>query len=59
MLTRNEIFTSNEVRQFVGVKPSRDPKADELRNSNISKAKDEKSVDVNGNLINEGDYTEK
>lgn len=56
--TRNEIFTSNEIRQFVGVKPSKDPKADELRNSNISKAKDEQSIDVNGNLINESDITE-
>ena len=34
--TRNEILTSNEVRQIVGFKPSSDPKADELRNSNIS-----------------------
>jgi hypothetical protein len=33
--TRNEIFTSNEIRQFVGAKPSTDPKADELRNSNM------------------------
>lgn len=56
--TRNEIFTSNEIRQFVGVKPSKDPKADELRNSNISKAKDEQSIDVDGNLINESDITE-
>jgi hypothetical protein len=34
--TRNEILTSNEVRQIIGFKPSKDPKADELRNSNIS-----------------------
>lgn len=33
--TRNEILTSNEVRQLIGIKPSKDPKADELRNSNI------------------------
>ena len=33
--TRNEIMTSNEIRQVVGMKPSKDPKADELRNSNI------------------------
>lgn len=38
-LTRNEIATSNEVRQIIGWKPSDDPKADELRNSNISAAK--------------------
>ena len=35
-LTRNEIATSNEIRQLIGWKPSIDPKADELRNSNIS-----------------------
>lgn len=39
--TRNEILTSNEVRQIIGFKPSSDPKADELRNSNISQAKEE------------------
>ena len=33
--TRNEILTSNEVRQIVGMKPSEDPKADELNNSNL------------------------
>lgn len=35
-LTRNEILTSNEVRQGLGMKPSNDPKADELRNKNLS-----------------------
>lgn len=34
--TRNEIMTSNEIRQIVGIKPSDDPKADKLVNSNIS-----------------------
>ena len=34
--TRNEIATSNEIRQVIGWKPSNDPKADELRNKNIS-----------------------
>lgn len=34
--TRNEIMTSNEIRQIVGMKPSDDPKADQLINSNIS-----------------------
>lgn len=34
--TRNEIMTSNEIRQVIGMKPSDDPKADELVNSNIS-----------------------
>lgn len=35
-LTRNEIATSNEIRQIVGMKPSDDPTADELRNKNLS-----------------------
>ena len=35
---RNEILTANEVRQIIGMKPSNDPKADELRNSNINQA---------------------
>lgn len=35
-LTRNEIATSNEIRQVVGMKPSDDPRADELRNKNLS-----------------------
>ena len=39
--TRNEILTSNEIRQIIGMKPSSDPKADELRNSNISQSKQE------------------
>ena len=34
--TRNEIMTSNEFRQVVGMKPSEDPRADELRNKNLS-----------------------
>ena len=39
--TRNEIMTSNEIRQIVGMKPSDDPKADQLINSNISQPNDE------------------
>lgn len=34
--TRNEILTSNEIRQIIGMRPSKDPKADELRNSNLN-----------------------
>lgn len=33
--TRNEILTSNEIRQLIGIPPASDPKADELRNSNM------------------------
>ena len=36
--TRNEILTSNEIRQIIGMKPSDDPKADQLVNSNISQS---------------------
>ena len=35
--TRNEIMTANEIRQVIGMKPSSDPKADRLENSNISR----------------------
>lgn len=38
--TRNEIMTSNEFRQVIGMKPSDDPKADELRNKNLSEPKE-------------------
>lgn len=34
--TRNEILTSNEIRQIIGMKPSNDPKADKLINSNLN-----------------------
>ena len=39
--TRNEIMSSNEFRQVIGMKPSDDPKADELRNANISAPNEE------------------
>lgn len=39
--TRNEIMSSNEIRQVVGLKPSKDPKADELRNANINQSNEE------------------
>lgn len=38
--TRNEIMSSNEIRQIVGMKPSKDPKADELRNKNLNDPRD-------------------
>lgn len=37
-MTRNEIMTSNEIRQIVGMKPSKDPNADELRNKNLNRS---------------------
>ena len=48
--TRNEIMTSNELRQIVGMKPSNDPKADELKNSNLSESNAEIEVE---NMNNE------
>lgn len=43
-MTRNEIMTSNEIRQIVGLKPSTDPKADELRNKNLNRPTEEEIV---------------
>ncbi len=40
-MTRNEIMTSNEIRQKIGLMPSTDPNADKLRNSNLSAPKEE------------------
>ena len=42
--TRNEVMTSNEIRQIVGMKPSDDPKADKLINSNISQPEEKQTV---------------
>lgn len=40
-MTRNEIMTSNEIRQIIGMKPSDDPSADELRNKNLNQSADQ------------------
>ena len=42
--TRNEIMTSNEFRQVIGMKPSQDPNADMLRNANISQPASEQDA---------------
>lgn len=42
--TRNEIMSSNELRQIIGMKPSDDPKADELRNKNLNQPTEEAQV---------------
>lgn len=56
--TRNEIFTSNEMRGFMGIRPSEDPKADKLVNSNMPQpvtnvathsSNEDKKQSVNGN----------
>lgn len=44
--TRNEIITSNEMRQIVGLKPVQDPEADELRNKNLNRADNERPVAI-------------
>ena len=54
--TRNEIATSNEMRQAIGWKPSDDPKADELRNKNLSEPASEtekRNEDFNTSEIKE------
>ena len=43
-LTRNEIASSNEIRQIIGWKPSDEPGADELRNKNLNQSKEELAV---------------
>ena len=50
-LTRNEIMTSNELRQKIGMKPADDPAADELRNKNLSESKGEQHVNIDGEDI--------
>ena len=53
--TRNEIMTSNEIRQIIGMRPSDDPKADKLINSNISQPDNENdnSMDEYKEIIKE------
>ena len=52
--TRNEIMTSNEIRQVIGMKPSDDPKADQLVNSNLNQT-DNSSVTVSENTDEGGE----
>lgn len=49
--TRNEIMTANEIRSVIGMRPADDPKADELRNSNMPQEED-------SGLVGENEYTE-
>lgn len=48
-LTRNEIMSSNEIRQKICLKPSDDPDADKLKNKNISHPEDENGGENNNN----------
>lgn len=52
--TRNEILTSNEIRQIIGMKPSDDPKADALINSNLNHEEPNNTVAVSNDLSDEG-----
>lgn len=54
--TRNEIMTSNEIRQIVGMKPADDPKADELVNSNITQPEQDPYSDVP--IVDDENYEE-
>ena len=55
--TRNEILSSNEIRQLIGIKPSSDPKADMLRNSNLNQA-DQEVVQEEETPSEHNDYVE-
>ncbi|MCF8018188.1 MAG: phage portal protein [Vallitaleaceae bacterium] len=52
--TRNEILSSNDVRQILGIAPSKDPKADDLRNKNLNvPAEETKNVEPKEEIQNE------
>lgn len=51
--TRNEIMTSNEIRQIVGMKPSTDPGADELRNKNLNQSNEQLMEQYESDLMAE------
>lgn len=54
--TRNEIMTPNEFRQMIGMKPSKDPKSDQLANRNIAQADAEMPVQGEENYADEQGY---
>lgn len=58
--TRNEVMTSNEIRQVIGIKPSDDPKADMLINSNLNQSPEQLAMmqgqDPNAMVQPPGDY---
>lgn len=58
--TRNEVMTSNEIRQVIGIKPSDDPKADMLINSNLNQSPEQLAMmqgqDPNAMAQPSGDY---
>lgn len=56
--TRNEIMSSNEMRQIVGLLPANDPRANELRNKNITQQEDQNYVNVGEDYAPENMYPE-
>lgn len=56
--TRNEIMTSNEIRQIVGMRPSNDPKADQLINSNMPQQPDVKVDSSKEKKVNDDKHEE-
>ena len=54
-LTRNEIVSSNEMRQVIGFKPSDDPAADELRNKNLNKSEPDQPMNNKEEEENQND----
>lgn len=56
--TRNEIMTKNEFRQAIGMKPSDDPRADQLRNANLSESSAEVEERLGGTVASSNDATE-
>ena len=55
-MTRNEIMSSNEIRQIIGLMPSSDPNADELRNKNLSQSKE--AIEAEANAVNKSEDLE-
>lgn len=51
--TRNEIMTSNEIRQIVGMKPADDPSADELRNKNLNQSSEDIAAEQESGIPDE------
>jgi hypothetical protein len=55
--TRNEVLASNEIRAAIGIKPSKDPKADKLINSNMPQPLESPAVplDESADIPDDGD----
>lgn len=55
--TRNEIMSSNEIRQIIGMKPVDNPKADELRNKNLNAGEEQEFATTKGDIQTDNDVT--